>query len=67
MRKFILFLIRRKLHVRKWQRFQFANQKTSAEYYFGENVIWKEWNGKLEKSHVSLNWLLDPECEICKV
>lgn len=67
MRKLILFLVRRRLHVRKWQHFQFANQKTSAEYYFGENVIWKEWNGRREQSHVSLNWIVSDGCIINKL
>ena len=26
----------------------------------------KYWNGKIEKSHVSINWLLDDECNIIK-
>lgn len=67
MRKLILFLIRRKLHVRKCQSFQFTNQKSDAVYFFGENVIWKLWNGKLEKSHVSLNWLISDGCEIIRL
>lgn len=64
MQRLVLFLIRRKLHVRKYESFWFQNQKTSAVYWIDHRGVWKYWRGVLEKSHVSVNWLLDPECEI---
>lgn len=72
MRKFILFLIRRKLGLRKYQHFQYANQKSNAEYFFGDQCIVKMWKDKYdtikcEYSHVSVNWILSDECEIIKL
>lgn len=67
MRKLILFLIRTTLHIRKYESFWFSNQKSHAVYWIDDRAVWKYWRGTVEKSHVSLNWLLDPECEICKV
>lgn len=67
MQRLILFLIRRKLHIRKYESFWFTNQKTSSVYWIDHRGVWKYWHGVLEKSHVSANWLLDPECEIRKV
>lgn len=66
MTKLILFLIRRKLGIRKFQEFYFANQKTNATYWFTHTGINKCWRGNVTKSNVSLNWLLDRECEIIK-
>ena len=64
MNRFILFLIRRKLGVKKCEWFQFTNQKTDAKYFINSYCIVKNSDGILTKSHVSLNWLLDKECEI---
>lgn len=69
MKKLIIFLIRRRLHLRKNQKFRFCNQKTDNIYYFTSDRLIKipEDSGKVprrEKSLVSLNWLLDDDCEI---
>lgn len=69
MKRFIIFLIRRRLHLRKNQKFRFCNQKTDNIYYFASDRLVKipETSGKIpryEKSLVSLNWLLDDDCEI---
>lgn len=66
MKQLILFLVRRRLGLKKLEPFQFTNQKSSAIYYFGYNGIYKWWHKKLEKSHVSLNWLLSDNCHIVK-
>ena len=66
MRRLIIFLIRRYMGLKKYEPFQFANQKSNALYFFNEDSIVKDWHGHFEKSSVSLNWLLDPECEIVK-
>lgn len=66
MKNLILFLIRRKLHVRKYESFRFSNQKSTAVYYFDNCGIQKWWNNHLEESHVSINWLLNPECKIIR-
>lgn len=65
--RIILYLICRKLGIRKFQEFRFANQKTNATYWFTHDGISKHWNGETTLSHVSLNWLLNPECEIVKI
>lgn len=62
--RLIIFLIRLKFHLKKGQGFQFANQKTSSLYYFSDDALMKVENRKYMKSHVSLNWLLDKQCEI---
>lgn len=71
--RLILFLIRIKLGVKKYEEFQFTNQRSERDYYyFGKRVFWKvefdeEGRPHSDHSHVSLNWLLDPECKIRKV
>ena len=75
MRRLILFLIRRKLGLKKYQKFQFAGQKDkNSFYYICDDAIYKETYkdggysiGKY--SDVSVNWILSDECknEIIKV
>ena len=67
--RLIVFLIRRRLRLKKYQRFRFKNQKTDKVYYFTTDKLVKvpADNGlisKTEKSLVSLNWLLSDECEV---
>lgn len=71
--KLIVFLIRRKLGVRKCELFRFSNQKTRDLYYFTEDRLLKiEYkqpggyltDGTLKNSGVPLNWLLDKECKV---
>lgn len=67
MRRLIWFLIRRLLHVNLFEPFQFKNQKCKLDfYYFGHAGLWKYSSalGQYTKAHVSLNWILDKECEI---
>ena len=68
-KRFIIFLIRRRLRLKKYQRFRFANQKTENVYYFTSDMLIKIPEDKrtvsrAEKSLVSLNWLLSDECEV---
>lgn len=63
---FILFLTRTMFGLNTFDVFQFENQKSNAYYFFTEHSLMKYWNGKIEKSHVSINWLLDDECNIIK-
>jgi hypothetical protein len=56
--------MRLKLKVR--EPFRFVGQKTNAVYYFTHDAVIKAWRGNVEKSGVSLNWLLDDECVITK-
>ena len=62
--KLIIFLIRLKLHLKKGQKFQFTNQKTNSVYWFTEEALMKIENGYQYKSSVSLNWLLDKDCQL---
>lgn len=67
MRRFVIFLIRKKLGLKKYENFKFVNQKSDAVYYFTESSVMKRWRGQTVLSGVSINWLLDDECEIEKV
>ena len=72
MTKIILFLLRMKLGVKKNERFQFDNQKNKADYYYVSGnrlhkIMYREGNVSEKRANVSLNWLLDPECQIVRV
>ena len=67
--RLIVFLIRHRLKLKRYQRFRFANQKTDNVYYFTEYRLIKIPEDKrpisrAEKSLVSLNWLISHECEV---
>lgn len=66
-RRIIMFLIRTKFGLKKYENFRFINQKSNAMYYFTESNVMKHWHGSTMLSSVSLNWLLDNECMIEKV
>lgn len=68
-KRLIVFLIRRRLRLKKHQQFRFKNQKTDNVYYFTADKLIKipedkRTVGKAEKSLVSLNWLVSDECEV---
>lgn len=71
--KLILFLIRVKLGVKKYEKFQFTNQRSERDFYFfNSSACWKvefdeEGRPSTGLSHVSLSWLLDPDCKIRKI
>lgn len=67
MRRLIIFMVRTRMGLKKYEKFTFSNQKSSAVYYFTESNLMKYWQGQTVLSSVSINWLLDPECEITKV
>lgn len=73
MKRIIIFLIRKRLGLKKDQRFTFDNQKSVYdEYYFTDKELMKfepgNKNGNCYKpSSCSLNWLLDDACKITKV
>lgn len=64
MNRFIIFLIRKKLGLKKFEHFKFVGQKSDAVYWFTESNIMKRWRGQTTLSGVSANWLLDSDCEI---
>ena len=67
MRKIIIFLLRKKLGLKSYENFKFVNQKSDAVYYFNESNLMKRWRGQTMLSGVSINWLLDNDCEIERV
>lgn len=67
MRRIIIFLIRKKLGLKKFEKFKFVNQKSNAVYYFTESNLMKYWHDQTVLSGVSINWLLDNDCEIERV
>lgn len=67
MRRFVIFLIRKKLGLKKYEKFKFVGQKSDAIYYFDESNVMKQWRGQTMLAGVSANWLLDDECEIERV
>ena len=67
MKRLIIFLIRVKLGLKKYEPFQFSNQKTDAVYFFSSDTIYKSNKDVLTPSGVSLNWLLDADCKLVLV
>lgn len=71
MNKIIIFLIRKKLGLKKHECFQFENQKSKDVYFFGTDVLLKFTKNcrgnEAVRSGVSLNWLLDNNCNIMKM
>lgn len=67
MRRFVIFLIRKKLGLKKFEKFKFVGQKSDAVYYFTESNVMKLMNNHTCLSGVSVNWLLDDDCEIERV
>lgn len=68
MQRLIIFLIRKRLRLRKYQRFRFENQKSPTDcYYFTSRHLMKVTaGGYMRGSRVSLNWLLDDDCHITR-
>lgn len=64
-----VFLIRKKMGLKKNEKFMFSNQKSKTDmYWFDKSVLWKhEKTGNTfvtRKSDVGLNWLLSDKCKI---
>lgn len=67
MKRLILYLIRRRLGLKKFELFQFTNQKSTRDFYYFSNDKLLKWDSFLRqeiKANVSLNWILDDECTI---
>lgn len=67
MRHFIIFLVRKKLGLKKYEDFRFRNQKSGASYFFTDQELIKVEYDYGRPAGVSLNWLLSDECEIYKL
>lgn len=67
LKRLIIFLIRKKLGVKKWQGFQFTNQKSEVDQYFFTNTDLLKYVGEenyIRQAKVNLNWLLDDNCKV---
>lgn len=63
--RLIIFLVRIKLGLKKYERFQFVGQKSDAMYYFTKRNVMKICgNGYIRPSGVSINWLVNEDCEV---
>ena len=69
-RRIVIFLIRKKLGLKKFERFQFAEQKSPTDtYFFTDTEVMKSiapgegYSHTERPSTVSLNWLLNDECK----
>ncbi len=67
--RLIIFLIRKRLGLGKYELFRFDNQKSPHScYYFSTHGLKKVWsNGLITPSSASLNWILNEECAITPV
>lgn len=65
----IIFLFRKKFNLKKYQPFRFENQKSTDEHYYFTDDSLKKMNkyGRLVFSKVSLDWLLNKDCNIIPV
>lgn len=73
MKRLIIFLVRKRLGLKKFETFRFDNQKSNTDmYHFTEDEVIKRYvdnKGRVisEPSSVSLNWLLDENCKVIKL
>lgn len=67
MRRLVIFLIRKRLGLKKNEHFRFTNQKSEAAYFFTDYNLMKIEYGYIFLSKVSINWLLDEECKVTKL
>lgn len=71
MKRLIIFLVRKRLGLKKGEHFRFIEQKHRGDYYYFESECLKkvtvDGNIMVEGlSRVSLNWLLNDDCVIQK-
>lgn len=66
-KRLVIFLVRKRLGLKKYEHFQFDNQKSNATYFFSDICVMKDTGTTLYQSSVSLNWLLNDNCKITKV
>jgi hypothetical protein len=67
--RLIIFLLRKKFGLKKYEGFRFTNQKSKVNaYYFTDTELLKEdiEEGVIRPSNVKLAWLLDERCHIVK-
>ena len=66
-KRIVIFLVRSRLKLKKYEKFKFKNQKTEAVYWFTDTKVLKNDLDITTRSGVSLNWLLNDHCEIERV
>jgi hypothetical protein len=65
--KLIIFFMRKKFGLKKYEHFQFIGQKSKANtYYFTDEELIKVdlETDSIKPSNVKLNWLLSDSCQI---
>ena len=69
MQRFIIFLIRKKLGLKKNEWFIFANQKSKVEYYYftDAQLMKRRWDGYHIPSSIKLNFIISDECKVEKI
>lgn len=71
MKNLVIWVIRKRLGLKKGERFQFTNQKSALNYYyFTKDTLMKvHFGGEVvhRPSTVSLNFLLSDEVEIVRL
>ena len=68
-RRLVIFLVRRKLKLKKYETFRFVNQKSPTDYYYFTKDTLMKYESKendFRYAGVSLNWLLHDKCAIRK-
>ena len=66
-KKLIIFLLCKKLGIKKYDTFRFDNQRSKLNvYYFTDDKLLKidVENQKIREANVRLNWLLDDDCKV---
>ena len=67
--KLIIFFLRKKFGLKKYEGFRFTNQKSKVNsYFFTDTELLKSdiEAGEIRPSNVKLAWLLDERCHIVK-
>lgn len=64
--RLVIFLIRKKLGLKKYESFKFTNQKKQSDYYYftEDNLMKFDLMKGFIDSNVSLNYLLSSDCKI---
>lgn len=64
--RLVIFLIRKKLGLKKYESFKFNNQKKQSDYYYftEDNLMKFDLMKGFIDSNVSLNYLLSSDCKI---
>ena len=66
--RLIIFLIRKKLGVKRHEYFRFDNQASETDaYYFSGNNLMKISDHGMRQSNCSLSWLLNDDCKIIRI